>query len=739
MGRDFDSRFPRFHIGAQDRVVIAGEAFRLLQQTDQAYVLLPAEGAGMAQTFSFEHLNKLNRDGKIRHEVDWFVPAGLRPQPARPVGAWPMALLSPQQKLRLDIRHAYVQAFKELAVRGDVCRTEASIERGMDRIRDLALPYLEATADLAAIDKAAAARKGRGRRPMGGTLSVTVAKVHPRTLLGWVRAEEKGGKAGLTDGFAKRGNRMSPFTHEENALLMAEVRKSYLSLNRPPMTTTITDVRDAFRMQNLARAKGQKLLKVPGRQAIRACIGALDRFHVLVARHGAEEAIKRSRPVGRGLDVARPLERVETDEWRIDLMTIMARAGLRAVFTEDELESLGLTDEKARWWIAMSIDCRTKIILGMTLTKDPKASAAAHCLRMVVSDKGGFSDATGAATRWDQYGAPELLVADNGPAFKSVRFTDACNDLGVTLERTIAGAPSMRGTVERLFQTCATGLLPRLSGRTFSDVVERAGHPAEARACLGPEDLCFALVRWIVDVYHNTPHSGLGGRTPLRQWEADHAAGNYPLRAAPDARSRRLAFGTSLSRTATRAGVTVMGVRYHSEALARSYVENGPRAIDLRWDAEDIGEVEALIDGEWRAVPAVHDGFDGLHAQVWIAARRALRTTSPNQRQWEEDVVRRAIAAIGAMNAQRSLQFGLIDHGWDEVRVKQLEESLFTGFHVTATASKTRACVDGHGVSVVPRAPEDEAACAPDASAAQVLAPRPPRSERAWTCDDEEI
>ena len=70
-------------------------------------------------------------------------------------------------------------------------------------------------------------------------------------------------------------------------------------------------------------------------------------------------------------------------------------------------------------------------------------------------------------------------------------------------------------------------LLDRLNGRTFPNVVERGDHPSGGRACLDADDLAFALVRWIVDIYHDTPQRGLGGRTPLRQWQEDHASGHF--------------------------------------------------------------------------------------------------------------------------------------------------------------------------------------------------------------------
>jgi putative transposase len=351
---------------------------------------------------------------------------------------------------------------------------------------------------------------------------------------------------------------------------------------------------------------------------------------------------------------------------------------------------------------------------------------------LVVSDKGAISDATGAVSRWTEAGPPETLAADNGSAFKATDFTDSCNDLGITIERTIAGAPTMRGTIERLFRTCATSLLPRLSGRTFPSVVEKGDHQAEKRACLGPEDICSVLVRWIVDIYHNSPHAGLEGRTPREQWEADHRVGNYPLRAAPDLRAKRLAFGMTLTRKGDRDGVTILGVRYHSEDLARTIVKCGPRTFNIRWDAEDIGAVEVEIDGAWHEVPAVFEGFDGLHAQLWITARRDLRIRNSRQAQWAEDVVRDAVRAITALNTHRSLQFKLIEKPYSKDYVESLEDSLFASFSMTKPRPKTAPTADGYGETILPTSPDFETGIAPFESGEIGSAGSEPHDDDDW-------
>ncbi|WP_096785354.1 Mu transposase C-terminal domain-containing protein [Rhodobacter sp. CZR27] len=709
MSLDFDSRFPRFHIGPLDRVTIDGMRFRLLQQLSEAFVLVPVDGNGLVQTFAFKHLNTLNADGRIKHEVDYFNPMIALRRAAGPAEQW-LAQLTPKQKDRVDRHFALVQGFNDLYRAGRVKKTKESIKASRKEIVEAALPYLQTTVPVKAIDRFEEERKkeaqeagdNKSAAAHGGKAVLSVSPPHPRTLLEWVRNVDKFGKIGLVDRHHERGARGNGYEVEVNALLAETVERTYLNLNRKTKKQTEDAVRDAFHDENKLRAAdGRPLLKVPGRRAVRQYLASLEAFSVTLAREGIEKAMAKHRPVTTGLEVTRPLERVEMDEWRIDLITLMSQAGLLKLFSAEELEVLGLNDKKSRWWMVAAIDCRTRVLLGAMLTKDPKESSSMSCLRMVVSDKGAISDAVGAACRWTEAGAPEVLVTDNGPSFKSTVFTDACNDLGITIERTIAGMPTMRGTIERLFRTCGMGLLPRLNGRTFSDVVEKGDHPAEKRACLDPEDICTVLVRWIVDIYHNTPHGGLGGRTPREQWEADHRDGNYPLRAAPDRRAKRLAFGKARTVKGTKAGITIFGARYQSEELARFIVLRGPRFLQVRWDPENLGAIEVELDGQWYEVPAVHDFLDGLHLQVWIAARRALRSRSATREAWTADVVREAVRDIEALNQHRALQFKLIDKPYSDKHLKHLEESLFTSFRITDAKPQVVPAPDGGGRVII--------------------------------------
>lgn len=255
------------------------------------------------------------------------------------------------------------------------------------------------------------------------------------------------------------------------------------------------------------------------RETVRRAIRRLDPYLVTLHRFGAEAARKLFAPVGPGLNLTRPLERVEIDEWTIDLMSLFP--GITdwvERLPDHECRLLAVEKRADRWMLTLAICATTRCIVGMVLTPSARSSAAIQVLKMILTDKGAWSDAVKTHDGWIQHGVPETLVTDCGVAFRAAEFQRCCADLGIAVQRTVAGVPELRGTVERMFRTISTNLLSHLTGRTFSDVVTKGGLDPADRASLTVDDLAFALVRWVVDVYHNTEHGGLGGETPAQCW-----------------------------------------------------------------------------------------------------------------------------------------------------------------------------------------------------------------------------
>ncbi|MAY34395.1 MAG: hypothetical protein MRY81_24850 [Donghicola eburneus] len=283
-------------------------------------------------TYETGTLHRLSATGKIEVILYGLMPADLRPvandfeDVANDFEDIVLAGLPPALRKRLEMRHALVQAFLQQKADGEIKGTDDSIKANMQMIVLAAEDYLvEEMPELGYVEALNAFRAGEGRKPKARHGVVIPDHVSPRALRGCVVLYNKGGKKALVDKSVKQGNRFSAFTPDERALMAQLVRKHYMSLQRKTIVMTIVDVRRGFEAENKLRAEqGLAPLRVPGREAIRLHIKRLDKFHVLVARFGQKEAMKKMRAVKTGLEVIRPYERVEMDEWRIDLLAILA-------------------------------------------------------------------------------------------------------------------------------------------------------------------------------------------------------------------------------------------------------------------------------------------------------------------------------------------------------------------------------------------------------------------------------
>jgi hypothetical protein len=362
MSRDFDERFPRFRLGPHDRVTIRGTPFRLLQQTDEAFVLMPTDGNPLPQTFPFAHLNALSEDGQVRQDLDFFLPPAMRtPGPA-------CACRSDRHRAsdrcsaepRRRIRYALVQGFKELREEGQVLMTEASVARPWTDPRPGA-PIPQGHGYLAET-RPGGARRSRRRSPARRRHDRASDLQGPsETLLNWVRAEKQEGQAGLVDGFAKRGYRRSGLGRGERASHGGgpqELSRSQRADHRedgggreerlPQGERAATE--DGTCPRWMCRRGRRSAHASPRSTSSRSWSPAM-------ARRGDEaSAPGGQRPRGRAPARAGRDRRMDT----IDLMSIMESSGLLALFTAEELMALGLDDSKARWCLTVAIDCRTK-------------------------------------------------------------------------------------------------------------------------------------------------------------------------------------------------------------------------------------------------------------------------------------------------------------------------------------------------------------------------------------------
>jgi putative transposase len=99
-------------------------------------------------------------------------------------------------------------------------------------------------------------------------------------------------------------------------------------------------------------------------------------------------------------------------------------------------------------------------------------------------------------------GIPQRLFVDNGSAYRSRHLSLVCARLGVTLIHARPYDAAAKGKQERWFRRVRTQLLPILTEPDLASL----------------ETLNRRLRAWIETEYHQSPHKGLDGQTPLDRW-----------------------------------------------------------------------------------------------------------------------------------------------------------------------------------------------------------------------------
>jgi len=671
----------RYAFGKFDRILIEGRAYQCVQRTEEGFVLRQDGASGLCETFSNELLARISAAGRLRQEIDHFLPEEARRRLTIPSSK--IAELEPVQRARHDRRSAYVAAFYELHADGRIKKTEASIKARENELIGLATKFCD--------------RSLVGKSAAWGKADDVTQPPSAKTILRWVKQDETDGPIGLCDSWGRSGNSTGRLHPEVQSAVTASMRR-YMTCDRPSIKSTHDHLHDLIRSLNFKREQsGCEPLPYPSVKAVTRAIKKLDFAVVTAARQGSDIARKKFRPVTSGVSVNRPLERVEIDSSTVDLMTFMTSVGLYELLTDEERVDVGLDDSKSRWTMTLALCCATRCVVGFSLSRNATAEAALHVLEMIVSDKGQWADSVGSLSPWNMHGIPETILTDCGQEYRSNAFRNACADLGCVLEHAIAGTPEQRGRGERMFRTMGSGILDRLSGRTFSDVVTKGDADPAKRTALTVEDLIFCLTRWVVDIYHNTEHAGLGGKTPFETWRK--LTNEWGVRPPPDMDTRRLVFGRRFERKVSKKGVVVFGVHYHCEALAKLFMRDEDASVEIRWHPRDIGKVLVQIGDGWHEVPSIAPGFDGVDAQTWLAANREERARDPGSRKRRLDIVLAAARAISERNESAMKTAGLVVEQWDDARMKREEARLFAQVRFVGETPK-KAASNGIGQSL---------------------------------------
>lgn len=392
-----------------------------------------------------------------------------------------LSMLSQAEQQLVFWKIAWCEAFLAAEADGEVTRSEQSCT-GF-------IPELERRI-------IGTARQSAGKGPLPETILLPAPC--RTSLMTWVRLWEKTrDPMALVKRSRFNGANAPKISREREAALQGKLSE-YLHPNQILIPELHRSINADIRKQNALFGQGdiRHLVEV-SESTVRRRVALLDQFEVCAAREGAAKAKSKYGPHGGGVQIDVPLQRIEMDEWEIDLMAILAGAGLDV--TQSSLRDLAI----GRYWICVALDAATRSILAVKLSTAPSVADALATVWMAMRDKTDLARHLGCETFWLQHGHLNEIVVDNGSSLVDSDFKAALSDLNIGYSVTPAGVPKLRARIERLFLTLSKMLKQFLTGRTFSNPVQRGDYPSEKYAVHTADSIVQALVRFVVDIYHN--------------------------------------------------------------------------------------------------------------------------------------------------------------------------------------------------------------------------------------------
>jgi putative transposase len=200
-------------------------------------------------------------------------------------------------------------------------------------------------------------------------------------------------------------------------------------------------------------------------------------------------------------------------------------------------------------------------------------------------------------------GIPKRLYVDNGSAFRSTHLSLVCARLGITLVHARPYQPQGKGKQERWFRTARMQLLPLLGDADLASL----------------NALNRRLWGWVEGEYHQRPHKGLDGKTPLDAWATSSDEVVLP---GPELDLRELFLFEDRRKVARDRTVSLRGVLYEVDALLVG------ETVTLRFDpARPKGPVDVWHRGKKLQTARPVDAY----ANCFVKRNHETKMLEPSQ------------------------------------------------------------------------------------------------------------
>ncbi|GAA3528400.1 Mu transposase C-terminal domain-containing protein [Zobellella aerophila] len=403
-----------------------------------------------------------------------------------------------------------------------------------------------------------------------------------RTLVRWWKLYSSSGYelASLIPKHGGKGNRKSKADANAEVFLDRAIER-YLVKERPSIAKVYRYYADSIRLAN-QHLEGERI-KALSYYGFYNRVKELPPYEVAVARYGKFIADQKFNAIGAHIPPERILEKVEIDHTALDLILL----------DDKLLIPLG------RPCLTLLVDCYSHCIIGFYIgfegaSYDSVRKALLHSIKpkTYVHDRYPCIEHD-----WPCYGKPEILVVDNGAEFWSESLELVCLEMGINIQPNKRRTPWHKPLVERNFGIVNNMLLDDIPGKTFSDILTKAGYNPEKDAIMRFSTFIEHFHQWVIDKYHNSADSRKR-YIPALLWNKGFQSLPPAKISGEDLKKLEVIIGLSAYRKLRRGGIHIHCLRYDSEELSHYRKNNSPKdSVLVKTNTDDLSSVHVYLKG----------------------------------------------------------------------------------------------------------------------------------------------
>ncbi len=369
------------------------------------------------------------------------------------------------------------------------------------------------------------------------------------------------------------GKDRSRLPRDVEAIIQDSLEGSFCNQQRFKASVVIEEIRSRCAVAGV---------NAPSPMTVRNRIRKIPQRILVISREGAKAVQKLSPIVGATPEMDYPLQRVQIDHTKMDLIIV----------DETHRRPIG------RPYLTVAIDLYSRCITGFCLSlESPNAISVGLCLLHSVFDKEEWLSSLNIEGNWPIYGKPDLIYVDNAAEFHSEALTRGCEFHGIKIEYRPIATPHYGGVVERVIGTLMQ-LVHQIPGTTFSNVQEKGDYSSEQHAALTLKELEKWLVIAIVNYYHQKSHSHLL-MPPIEKYRLGILGGNGQKgRGYPAIILNKKAFLIDFlpieRRMLRRQGFVLDHVVYFSNVLTPYIHKRSIQQFTIRRDPRDLSRIYML-------------------------------------------------------------------------------------------------------------------------------------------------